>query len=241
MLKLINSENYSTMQETFERHDKLNPKLWKDNELLPDVKETINKIVDKFISDMNERDIPIKVVDVYLLGSNVNYNYTDRSDLDIHIIASADYECDKNHLDKMYELYKTLFNLKYDIEIKGITVELYIELDNNLTNRSSGIYSLTKGWIKEPSYYEIPEINEADLASSITEWENRYLEITKNPNLSSIYKFLDDIYDMRIKSISEDGEFGIGNLVFKEMRNLGYLDDIKDLKTELENIDLSLK
>jgi hypothetical protein len=45
---------------------------------------------------------------------------------------------------------------------------------------------------------------------------------------------------MRRESIANDGEYGIGNLVFKELRNNSYLDDLKDLKNELVSADLSL-
>lgn len=56
-----------------------------------------------------------------------------------------------------------------------------------------------------------------------------------------IYDFIEDLYDLRKESIAKDGEFGIGNLVFKEMRNLGYLDELKDLSKKLKSRQLSLE
>ena len=56
-----------------------------------------------------------------------------------------------------------------------------------------------------------------------------------------ISNFIEDLYDLRKESIAKDGEYGIGNLVFKEFRNLGYLDNLKDLKNEERSKELSLE
>ena len=45
---------------------------------------------------------------------------------------------------------------------------------------------------------------------------------------------------MRTKSLIKDGEFGEGNLIFKEIRRLNILDDLRDLRVELESKELSL-
>ena len=57
----------------------------------------------------------------------------------------------------------------------------------------------------------------------------------------AIVKFIDDIYKLRQESIAEDGEYGIGNLVFKEIRNRGILDKLKDKLRELTSKELSLE
>jgi hypothetical protein len=60
-------------------------------------------------------------------------------------------------------------------------------------------------------------------------------------NSAAIDKYIDDLYEMRKQAIAKDGEFGIGNLVFKELRNLGYLDNLKELRNELRSKELSLE
>ena len=45
---------------------------------------------------------------------------------------------------------------------------------------------------------------------------------------------------LRKKSIAEEGEYGMGNLIFKELRNLGYLSTLKELKSNLESAEMSL-
>ena len=44
----------------------------------------------------------------------------------------------------------------------------------------------------------------------------------------------------RKTSIAKDGEYAIGNLVFKKMRNEGYLDNLKRLRNCLKSKELSL-
>lgn len=66
-------------------------------------------------------------------------------------------------------------------------------------------------------------------------------ESQENPDIEEIDNFLEDIYDLRKLSIAEDGEYGMGNLIFKEMRNMGYLDNLRELKRKLKDKQLSLE
>ena len=45
---------------------------------------------------------------------------------------------------------------------------------------------------------------------------------------------------MRIAGLKQSGEFSIENIVFKELRNLGYIDHINDHITSNQDKDLSL-
>ena len=51
--------------------------------------------------------------------------------------------------------------------------------------------------------------------------------------LDKVNEFIDDVYILRKTSIMTDGEYGKGNMVFKELRNNGYLDKLKELKVKL--------
>lgn len=55
-----------------------------------------------------------------------------------------------------------------------------------------------------------------------------------------IDNFIDELYIMRQASIQKDGEYGMGNLIFKELRNRGYLDNLKELKVKEAEKELSL-
>ena len=230
------------LDEDIKINDKLNPKLWdSNNELLPEIRDKILKIVDLFKNQLKEDGVDLFVDDIYLLGSNANYNYTEQSDLDIHIIADESFDCAAKHLDIIYNAYKTLFNKKYDIDFNGIDVEIYVENKDKLTSVTSGLYSLKNGWIKNPSKYEIPEIDEPALDKLVAEWEDKYLKLIENsPTIDDILDYVNDIYALRQKALETDGEFGLGNLAFKEIRRLGYLENLKDIRDSILSKSLSL-
>ena len=46
--------------------------------------------------------------------------------------------------------------------------------------------------------------------------------------------------DMRAASIADGGEFGFENLVFKELRNRGYLDKMNKYELTMKDQELSL-
>ncbi len=117
------------MNEDIEKHEELNPLLFENDELKPEIKEAIEKIVNQFVEDLKTDGVKIEVKDIILVGSNVSYNYTKDSDLDIHIIVDKDtLDCDPELYALLYGAYRSLFNKNYDITIKGIPVEIYVEL-----------------------------------------------------------------------------------------------------------------
>ena len=63
----------------------LNPKLWHDDHLKPKLREKFLKIAKAF-TDFLLPIIDVDVRDVTLTGSNANYNWTDKSDIDLHIV-----------------------------------------------------------------------------------------------------------------------------------------------------------
>lgn len=230
------------IKEEVQIHNQLNPIIWtEDNELKTELKEKIEEIVEKFIENLKENEIKIKVEDIYILGSNANYNYNEESDLDIHIIADESFDCKDEHLPKLYQAYKTLFNTKYDINFKGINVEIYVENKDKLSNVSSGIYSLNKGWLKNPIKNNIPKINQDKIELEVIKWKNKIEKLIENPMIEDIEKIIDALYEIRIESINSEGEFGEGNLIFKEIRRKGLLDKLKEIKIELESKELSLE
>ena len=122
-------EEITDLTEKIEKHDRLNPLLFENNKLKDDVKEAIIKIANKFIDDLKEDGVKFKMKDIILVGSNVSYNYTEDSDLDIHIIADKDsLDCSEEVYNLLYGAYRSLFNKNYDITIKDIPVEIYVEL-----------------------------------------------------------------------------------------------------------------
>ena len=59
--------------------------------------------------------------------------------------------------------------------------------------------------------------------------------------IEEIDKFINGIYKLRKDSIADKGEYAEGNTIFKEFRNKGYLDKLKDLKNSLKSQQLSIE
>ena len=236
------------LEEDIEKHDELNPILFdKNSKLKPEIKEKVFEIVDEFLLDFEENEVELKVKDIILTGSNASYNYTKDSDLDIHIIADTSKMEDTLTLYKaIYNAYKAAFNKKFDISFYSVPVEIYVETqDTPLV--SNGIYSVQENkWIKEPTKEDIPEVDMGAINKAVKPWENRYKTLIKKiddktDDESEIDNLITKLYELRQKGLAEDGEYSIGNLVFKEMRNKGYLDNLKELRHKVIATRLSLK
>lgn len=223
--------------EALEKHDELNPDLWENDELKSEVKDKLLEIVNKFKENLSEDDIELDIKDIVIIGSNANYNYTEQSDIDLHIVADTSvYEDQKELAVKLYDAYKRLFNNKYDPTIYGHEVEIYVEPDNIRAN-SNGMYSLNTGWLKFPENTAIPELDEVELQSLVSDYEEK---IQNADSIDEIDNVINDLYILRQQSILSDGEYGIGNQCFKEIRNLGLLKELKDKKVQLETEEMSL-
>ena len=111
---------------------------------------------------------------------------------------------------------------------------------------SNGIYSVVKDeWVKEPTKEDIPEVDQDTIDKAFKPWEKRYKALLATitddvDDEAEIDKFIDALYELRGKGLSTDGEYSIENLVFKEMRNNGYLDNLKDLRHQVIARRLSL-
>lgn len=59
--------------------------------------------------------------------------------------------------------------------------------------------------------------------------------------IEKIDNLIEDIYNLRKEGMEEGGEYSIKNLIFKEFRNLGYLDNLKELRKKEISKELSLE
>lgn len=217
-------------------HEQLNKKLWNGLELKPEVKEKLNEIAEAFKEYL---DIPEDaILDERITGSSASYNYTEYSDLDLHLII--DYE--KVHEDcPLVEgylwSYKSQFNANHDISIYGIPVEVYAE-DSKQEAISNGVYSLMEDrWLKEPKKIP-PTDNDEDVQAKYQELKDA---IDKCDDSEVANQLLDKIYTMRKSGLAEVGEFSTENMAFKLLRNDGSIDKLKKLKKEKVDKQLSLE
>ena len=249
LIEQVKNLGNAFLTEAVEKHDTLNSKLFTKDEVLKDrVRDKMLEIVDEFLASLKEQDIKIKVDDILFIGSNASYNYTKDSDIDLHILANAKAtNYDAEVAAALYGAYRTIFNKNLDITLYDIPLEIFVETEDN-ARVSNGIYSVKKNkWIKKPVAEDIPEYDIKALNELVAKWETKCKELIndiKADKLSDekkVVKLLEDIYDkLRKKGISK-GEYSVENLTFKELRNKGYLDQLKDFKNELVSKRLSLE
>jgi predicted nucleotidyltransferase len=248
---IVKAQNGSNiiLTEAVEKHDTLNSKLFTKEELLKDrVRDKMLEIVDEFLADLKEQDIKIKVDDILLIGSNASYNYTKDSDIDLHILANTKaVKYEPKIGNALYSAYRSLFNKNLDIKIFDISLELFVETEDS-QRVSNGVYSVKKNkWIKKPVHEAIPDYDTKALDKLVTEWEKKCKDLfddikaDKLENENKVVKMLEDIYDKLRKKGVAKGEYSTENLAFKELRNKGYLDKLKDYRNELTSKRLSLE
>ena len=112
---------------SFRIKDELNTYIWTgENTMKPKVRNKMLQIANDFIESFN---IPVVVSDIIMTGSLANYNWSEFSDIDIHIIVDFNqFEDDKK------EVYEELFYLKKSIYNKNhnITIYKYNQIINNI-------------------------------------------------------------------------------------------------------------
>ena len=230
-------ENFN-LGDAIKFHDKLNPNLWHNNKLKPEVKKQLKVISDDFLSELGVDDLD--VIDITVSGSNAAYSYTPHSDLDLHILV------DMNKLNND-EIYKELFNAKknlyndsHHIKIHGVPVELYIQ-DSNEPVVSLGEYSIINDkWIK------LPTKRRANLDQTATKQKyEKLLTLIKRslvkPNSEKINDIIKTIKRYRQAGLDKGGEFSPENLAYKILRTQGYIDKLYQLRDKLHSVDLSIE
>ena len=130
-------------------HDELNPKLFVDDQLRPEVKKQLLIIAQDFLAALGVNDLNVE--DITISGSNAAYSYTPHSDLDLHILVDVSGLSDDEIYLELFNAKKTLYNDTHDITIHNIPIELYAQ-DANEPVISLGEYSVLRDkWLKIPS------------------------------------------------------------------------------------------
>ena len=217
-------------------HDTLNQDVWKGRELRIDVRYKLLEIAKRFVEYLDVPDF--KLVDVILRGSLVNYNYTQYSDFDLHIVT--DYtvlDCDIT--ESFYMAKKKIWNDEHDITIKGHEVELYVE-DRNEKNVSAGTYSvLDARWLRTPKYQQ-PDIDDRAVSAKARDIMTQINRAVKQGSIEDITRLQDKIRSMRQAGLDAGGEFSTENLAFKIIRNKKFLDKLYKTKNSKVDQELSL-
>jgi len=229
----------------------LNPKIWNDVDTNdPTLKQSIRvallEIASEFMSFLGDDLI---IDDVRFTGSLANFNWSEFSDIDLHLYVDFTQfdPKDREVYKELFQLKKTLFNSTHNITVKGYEVELYAE-DVNEVHFSTGVYSvLYDEWVHKPEKENV-KIDRELLTKKVSVMMDKIDDLIDDVTdddldqaLGKIEKFKDKLKKYRSSGLEKDGEFSYENLVFKFLRRNQYIDKLYDFKNKLMDKKLSLE
>lgn len=223
-------------------NDELSPLLWIGETMIEDVRKKLLLNVKKFIefSDLHT----INFSDIILTGSMANYNYNDKSDIDIHIVLDfTQLSEDKEFVKDYLKVKSMLWTDNIPVSISGHYIEYYFQ-DLADTHHSSGVYSLYKDkWVRKP-LKNIINIDVENIKLKAAYYINKIEDLENTEDLSVFnikYKELrHKIKRFRQCGLDKSGEYSTENLVFKILRNNGYLEDLVNLRNNRLADELSI-
>lgn len=226
------------MSDAVKFHKELNPQLWEDHKLDPEVRDQLLLIAEDFVEYLGLDNL--KVEDVTISGSNAAYSYTPHSDLDLHVLVDFNQLPNNEVYQELFTAKKTLYNDAHDISVHGVPVELYVQDTNNPVH-SLGEYSIVHDrWIR------IPKKRRANYDEAATKAKYEKLgdliEIAlKSKDPKRVADTIALVKRYRKSGLDKHGEFGPENLAYKAVRKQGLVQALYDLKAQLHGEKLSIE
>lgn len=219
-------------------NDKLNPRLWDDNEKMrPEVRQALLRIAEDFREFLGVDDLQLK--DITVSGSNAAYTYTPHSDIDLHLVVDLP-EADRSQVYReLFDAKKYQYNDIHNIKIGGYDVELYVE-NANEKPVSQGIYS-----VKNDEWVDVPKRRRAEVDDVST--RNKYQDLLhriesaiESKDADILANLMRKIREMRQAGLDAHGEFGPENLAFKMLRSQGWIKKLADARNAAQDREMSL-
>lgn len=239
---------FDDLVQSLEMQPNLNPKLWdKNKQLRPEIRAALIRIARMFYTSIKLEKKPV-IKDIVFTGSLANYNYSELSDIDLHLILDYDtVDSDEDMVAQFFALAKANWNEKHDITVKGYEVEVYAE-DQDNSHTSTGLYSvLNDKWIKEP-HKEQPLYDIGDVRSKVEYFVRMYKHLVdryRAGKFKGLYRQIsllrDKIGKFRQGGLNRGGVYSTENVSFKLMRRSGLLQKLKLLQNRVLDKQLSVE
>jgi hypothetical protein len=230
-------ENFK-LSDAVKFHNKLNPALWDNEKLQPEVREQLLTIAKDLLSTLGVDDLAVK--DIQISGSNAAYSYTPHSDLDLHVVVDMTQLPDDKIYKELFNAKKTIYNDKHDITVHNVPVELYVQ-DSNEPHVSLGEYSVLKDkWTKYPKK-DRAHFNQYATKAKFENLKELVELALQSQDLDRVKKVIDIIKRYRQAGLAKGGEFGPENLAYKAIRTQGGIDDLYHLRDILHSEKLSIE
>jgi len=230
---------------SFKVQDELNPNIWyydgESYKMKPEIRISLLDIVKDYEDFV---DVELDIDDITLTGSLSNFNWSEFSDVDLHILM--DFENTDPLLKKYLDSKRIIWNSLRDVTVKGFDVEIYVQ-DSKEPHFASGVYSvLYNDWIVEPKEEEV-SIDSKKILNKSKNWMSQIDKFEVNSRrqepdevLDDIQKFKNKIKKYRGAGLEDKGEYSYENLTFKFLRRNGYLKKLNDVRNYLIDKNLTL-
>ena len=228
--------------KSFHLKDDLNREVWNDDDSLDEeIRDQLITIGQDFYDGL---ELSAKIIDIAFCGSLCNYNWSEYSDVDLHVIINFDdVNEDYELVEKMVDYAKKVWNEQHDILIRKFDVEIAVQDEKDLHTsieggRMGGVYSLLNDeWIKKPSKEDFTPDEDlirkkaSDIMTTVKELEEEYKSgVEYDELMKKLKKVWKKIKDGRQAGLEREGEYSIENLVFKLLRRNGYIQRIMDVR-----------
>jgi hypothetical protein len=186
--------------------------------------------------------LPAPLVDVYLMGSIANYNWTPDSDVDVHLMI--DYNKLQMPAETAFKTVKTAgaqWNAEHNVIVKGHKVEMNFQNVGEVKPHVTGIYSLLKdSWIRQPQQMNV-QIDRSVVQTQYNAMK-AYIEAVLNSTDREVIKAAKNYIDAyRQYGLDHAGELSYENIVFKILRSKGLISKLRDAITCAYDKEMSLR
>jgi hypothetical protein len=229
--------NEFKLSDAVKFHNELNPALFDDTKLRPEVRQQLLKIASDFMDHLGLDNLEVK--DITLSGSNAAYTYTPHSDIDLHIIVDKHELVDDTVYKELFNAKKTVYNDTHDIKVRGYDVELYVQLSDE------PVISLGEYSVKNDKWIKLPTKRAANFKQSVA--KHKFMKLAQLAQLALQSDDVDDLDNLlstikkyRQAGLDARGEFSPENLAFKALRSQGIMDQLYDHRAYLHSQELSL-
>jgi len=213
----------------YQTQGNLNPKIWKGDKIRPKLRVGLLKIAKAFYEFL---DVDVNVLDVIIIGSSANYNWTEYSDIDLHVVINYSLVGDNMHLVNNYmHAKKSIWNVNYPLQYKGMNIELYAQDSNQIMHSTVGSYSLMHDkWLRKPNADQV-SVDDVAIQQKAQpyEYEIDKLDADDPQCEQKIRSIKSRLQHLRKTGLDTQGEYSIENMAYKHLRNKGYLERLKRL------------
>lgn len=208
-------------------NETLCPALWDEQQHLdPEVRLNLLRMAQDFYE---KTKFTAPILDVYLMGSIANYNWTPDSDADVHVIIDfTQLQMPNETASKVAKSAGAQWNLEHNATVKGHKVEINIQSVKAEKPHVTGIYSLMKdAWIRKPTKINV-QVNKPLIQVHYTEIKKFVESAIQSGDRERMKTAKDYLDDYRQHGLDTAGELSTQNIVYKILRAKGLIKTLKD-------------